>query len=291
MPLKRAPRVIFSADDFGMSLPVNDAIVRAHTDGVLTTTSLMVAGEAAPDAVERARRLPDLHVGLHLALVHDHPMSAPADIPLLVGADGRFPADLARSGVRWYFLPGVRAQLEREIRMQFAAFAASGLRLDHVNAHAHMHVHPTVYGIVLRVAREYGSPPVRIPREPFGPSWRAAHENVRGRLGNAVLLAPLFFLMRERARRAGIPHNDYVFGLNDTGAMRAPRVRALLDNLPPGVTEMYFHVATGPWLGMDPGLQTYALREELDALTDPGVIDRVRSGVVRTTTYADLARA
>jgi hopanoid biosynthesis associated protein HpnK len=291
MPPKRAPRVIFSADDFGMSLPVNEAVERAHTYGVLTTTSLMVAGDAAADALVRARRLPNLHVGLHLALVHERPSAAPADIPLLVDAGGRFPVDLAAAGVRWFFLPGIRAQLEREIRAQFAAFAATGLRLDHVNAHAHMHFHPTVYGIVLRVARDYGSPPIRIPREPFGPSWRATHDNARGRLANALLLAPLFFLMRVRARRAGISNNDFVFGLNDTGAMRAPRVRALLDNLPPGVSEMYFHVATEPWPGMDPGLRSYALRDELDALMDAGVIERVRSGAVESTTYAGLARA
>jgi hopanoid biosynthesis associated protein HpnK len=270
-----ARQIIFTADDFGLALPVNEAVERAHREGVLRTASLMVAAPAAGDAVERARRLPDLHVGLHLVVVSGQAVLPPARIPLLVDASGMFSGDQPRAGVRYFFTPGIRAQLEAEIRAQFAAFAATGLRLDHVNAHRHMHVHPTVFGLVLRIGREYGSPPVRIPREPGAPWW----------------LRPWLALMSARARRAGVAHNRYVLGMHDTGRMDRDRVLAHLRALPSGVTEMYFHAATAHWDGIDSGLAGYALEDEFAALVDPAVAEAVRALGIEATTFAALGAA
>jgi hopanoid biosynthesis associated protein HpnK len=284
-------RVIVTADDFGLAVPVNEAVERAHRDGVLTAASLMVAEPAAADAVRRAQALPSLHVGLHVVLVAGRPMLPPERIPDLVEANGAFSTRLARAGVRFFFRPGIRRQLEAEIRAQFAAFAATGLPFDHVNAQCHMHLHPTVLGIVMRVAREYGRPPVRIPFEPFGPSWRGTHDRRALRFANAFLLAPWLGLMKLRLRAAGFAHNDQVFGLNDVGAMTRERVLALLAQLPPGVTEIFFHAATGRWPGIAPDLAAYRLEDELAALTSADVARMLRGPGIETIAFGDLARA
>src|SRR5471032_3146050 len=72
-PARRA--LILTADDFGLHTRVNEAVERAHRNGVLSSASLMVAGDAAADAVERARRLPTLRVGLHVVLADGRPSS------------------------------------------------------------------------------------------------------------------------------------------------------------------------------------------------------------------------
>lgn len=284
-------RVILTADDFGLAVPVNEAVERAHRDGVLTAASLMVAEPAAGDAIRRAHALPSLRVGLHVVLVAGRPLLAPEAIPDLVEPDGSFGTRLARAGVRFFFLPRIRRQLEAEIRAQFAAFAAGGLAFDHVNAQCHMHLHPTVLGIVMRVAREYGRPPVRIPWEPFAPSWRGAHDRLGLRLANAYLLAPWLALMKARLRAAGIPHNDQVFGLNDVGGMTRERVVSLLAQLPPGVTEIFFHVATGRWPGIAPDLAAYHLEDELATLTDAEVAAILASPGIETIAFGDLTAA
>ncbi len=69
----RTRQLIVTADDFGADEAVNEAVERAHVDGILTAASLMVSGDAAADAVERARRLPKLGVGLHIVLVEGRP--------------------------------------------------------------------------------------------------------------------------------------------------------------------------------------------------------------------------
>ena len=137
-------RVVFSADDFGLSEAVNEAVERAHRDGILSQASLMVAGPAAGDAIRRARALPSLRVGLHLVVIEGPAISPAAEIPDLVDREGQFPSGQARLGFRYFFRPRVRRQLAHEIRAQFSAFAATGLALDHANAHKHMHLHPTV---------------------------------------------------------------------------------------------------------------------------------------------------
>src|SRR4029077_8257164 len=144
-------RVIFSADDFGMTPAVNEAIERAHRDGILDQASLMVAGAAAEDAVRRARAMPSLQVGLHLVVIEGPAISPPTEIPDLVNADGEFASDQLRLGFRDFFRPAVRRQLAHEIRAQFAAFSATGLTLAHANAHKHMHLHPTVGRLMLEI--------------------------------------------------------------------------------------------------------------------------------------------
>jgi hopanoid biosynthesis associated protein HpnK len=284
-------RIIVNADDFGLAIPVNAAVERAHREGIVTTASLMVAEPAAADAIARAKALGTLRVGLHVVLVHGRPAAPPESIPGLLEADGMFSKDLAATGVRYFFRPGIRRQIETEVRAQFARFAASGLPLDHVNAQCHFHLHPTVLGIILRVARDYGKPPVRVPYEPFGPSWRTQRDRFGLRFANGVLLAPWVALMRARLRLAGVGSNDRVFGLSDVGHMTAERLVRYAAELPDGTTEVFFHVATGAWDGMADDLRGYELAGELAAVTDPAVAAAFAARGAQRVSYESVRRA
>jgi len=281
-------RLIVSGDDFGLALPVNEAIERAHTDGILGSTSLMVGAPAADDAIARARRLPSLKVGLHVVVVRGRPTLPPADIADLVGADGDFSPHLVRAGFN-FLRPRARRQLASEIRAQFEAYRRTGLPLDHVDAHNHMHVHPTVLGLILEVGRDYGVRAMRLPREPVRASWRAARRRLAARLAARAFLAPWLALMERRLDRAGLSHNDWIFGMTDTGRMTADLVLAQLANLPPGLTEIYFHPATRRWEGMDPLLGPYELERELEALTSPAVARAIEFLGIERAAFGDPA--
>lgn len=267
-------RLVLNADDFGAAPEVNEAVERAHRDGALRSASLMVGAPAAADAIERARRMPGLAVGLHVVLVNGRPVLPPERVPDLVDERGEFLVDLVRAGFRFFFRPGVRAQLAAEVRAQFERFARAELALDHVDAQSHMHVHPTVFGLIVRIGREYGMQAIRIPREP---------------LGTTRSIAPWLWLMRTRAHRAGIACNDYAFGVTEAGALTEQRVLQLIEALPDGVTEIFFHPATGAFSGADRGTERYAWEGELAALTSPLVRDAIaRNGIV-STTYGEIA--
>jgi hopanoid biosynthesis associated protein HpnK len=129
--------LVVTADDFGLAPEVNEAVEVAHRDGILTSASLMVSAPACADAVTRARRLPGLKVGLHVVLVDGHPTLPATAIPDLVNAAGGFRTDLVAFGVDICLHGRVRQQLAAEITAQFARYSATGLALDHVDAHKH----------------------------------------------------------------------------------------------------------------------------------------------------------
>ena len=232
--------VTFSADDFGLTLSVNEAVEQAHRDGILQAASLMVAAPAAADAVRRAKANPSLRVGLHLVVIEGPAVLAPTRIPALVDPAGQFPSEQLRLGLNYFFRRSIRRQLEAEIDAQFAAFVATGLTLDHVNAHKHMHLHPTVGAMMLRIGRAYGLRRIRVPAEPPA---------VMARCGATVTRADWLLyrwtnILRRQARAAGVATNDHCFGLTWSGHMTPDRIRRLLPNLPDGNSEIYFHPAT-----------------------------------------------
>jgi chitin disaccharide deacetylase len=264
-------RVVFSADDFGLTPGVNEAIERAHRDGILDQASLMVAGPAADDAVRRARAMPSLRVGLHLVVIEGRAVSPATEIPDLVDATGQFPSDQARLGFRYFFRPSVRRQLAHEIRAQFAAFAATGLTLDHANAHKHMHLHPVVGRLLIETGREFGLHSIRIPAEP--PATLALGGTSAG-LGDRALYA-WTRLLRHQAQAAGMITNDHCFGLAWSGHMTRDRVRRLLQNLPDGVSEIYFHPATKRDDLLVRLMPHYEHEAEFATLLDRGLLDPV----------------
>jgi len=277
-------RLIICADDFGFDPAVNAAVEEAHRHGILSTASLMAGAPAAADAVARAKRLPDLHVGLHVVLVDGGPVSPSAAVAGLVGADGQFDRNMARAGLRFFSLPQIRRQLAQEIRAQFEAFRATGLKLDHVNAHKHFHLHPTVAGLILEIGRDYGMKAVRVPAEPVA-ALRAAFPQERA---PAPLYRPWVERLRRRLRRAGLAVNDHVFGLAWSGNMVEERVLRLLPHLPDGVSEIYFHPAAERTPALVAAMPGYRHTEELAALTSPAIRTSIAERAIGVINYSDI---
>lgn len=276
-------RVIVTADDFGVSSPVNEAIERAHLTGILGSASLMVAEPAAADAVARARRLPGLAVGLHVVVTRGRPISPPDTIPDLAGRDGRFRQNLFTAGLR-YALPGrVRRQLAAEIRAQFQAFAATGLRLDHADVHNHVQMHPTVLALLIAIGRDFGLPAIRVPYEPCrsGGLFRRAVSR--------FIVQPWTDAMKRRIRAAGYDCNDFLFGMADSGAIDAQVLERLVRGLPDGVSEIHLHPATGPWNDPDPAACPAARRLEFEALISDSVRRAVADVGAERLSYRTLA--
>ncbi len=247
----------------------------------------MVGAPAAAAAVALARRLPRLRVGLHVTLVDGVPVLPPETVPDLVDPAGRFDDNMVRAGCRFFFSPPARRQLAAEIRAQFAAFRDTGLALDHVNAHCHMHVHPTVAGLMLRIGREFGLRAMRIPEEPFAP-LRAAAAAEGGRV-RRPLYAPWLALLRRRMRREGLALNDQLFGIAWSGGMTEERMLRLVAALPAGATELYCHPAVAQTAALRRSMPHYRPAEELAALVSPRLRALVEANDIDLVSYADLS--
>ena len=269
-------RLIVNADDFGRSAAINEAVIRAHREGILTTASLMVNEPGFKEAVLLARENPKLGVGLHLTLLCGRAALSPDQIPGLVNARGEFTNSPAGAGFRYFFQRRLREQLKAEIEGQFTKFRATGLKLDHVNGHLHLHLHPVVFGILMQGNGQFGIERMRLTFDPFRLNLRLSS----GYLGYRITHALIFHTLSRRARPVltarGILHTRMVFGLLQNARVDQAYVTALLPNLPWGDSELYSH----------PSLDEF--KNEFDALISPRVresVDRLGLELIR---YQDL---
>src|SRR5690349_7258588 len=273
----RPRRLIVTADDFGRSHSVNAAIVRAHREGILTGASLMVNEPAFAEAVTLARENPALGVGLHLTLLCGHATLPPESTPDLVNRNREFASDPIAAGFRYFFNRGLREQLRAEIHAQFAKFHATGLTLDHVNGHLHLHLHPVIFKILMEDAEQLGIKRMRFTRDCLSRSRRMA----RGRWFYRVSHEAIYEWLSRRARgplqQRGIRHAQITFGLLQNARVDEEYILKLLPELPPGDSELYSH----------PSLDEF--KHEFDALVTPRVKEQVEKLGIELIRYSDLA--
>jgi hopanoid biosynthesis associated protein HpnK len=269
-------RLIVNADDFGISPSVNQAVVLAHREGIVTTASLMVNGAACAEAVELARQNPRLGVGLHLTLVCGGPALPPQEIPGLVRDGKEFSNDPVGTGMRYFFQRALVPQLRREMAAQIEKFHQTGLALDHVNGHLNLHLHPTVFRILTQQAAEWGIRSVRLTRDAFRLNVRLAGGRWFYRLSHTAVFHSLSRWARPQLEARQIRHTSRVFGLLQTGQVNEEYVRRLLPRLPEGDSELYSHPS------MDKS------KAELDALISAKVRHLVRKHSIQLIRYQDL---
>jgi hopanoid biosynthesis associated protein HpnK len=269
-------RLIVNADDFGLSSSINAAVIRAHQEGILTTASLMVNEPACAEAVTLARSNPTLAVGLHLTLLYGHSALPPEKIPGLADAQGQFRGGPASAGLRYFFRRSLREQLRAELHAQFDKFRATGLPLDHVNGHLHLHLHPTVFSILMQDAGQLGIERMRLTFDPFWMNTRLAS----GRWFYRGLHAAIYQWLSRRARpvlrRLRIRHTGAVFGLLQNALVDEAYLVRLLPHLPAGDSELYSH----------PSLDEF--KNEFDALISPRVRELIDKLGITLIRYRDL---
>lgn len=277
-----------TGDGFGLAVPVNEAIEAAHRRGILTSASLMVVAEAATDAAARASRLPTLKVGLHLVPVDGRAVLSQEQIPDLVNKRGTFQSDPVVAGFKYFFMSKLRPQLEAEILAQLNAFRHTGLALDHVNGHNHLHLPPTVLRLILKVGREYGLRAMRLQYEPVLPSWRASKRGLLSKLASSVFLFPWIPFLKMRLRRACINCNDFVPDVHDSGSLQQDILLRILKNLPHGVTEIYYHPATRRCAELDRAMPDYQYEQEYQVLISPVVRETIVASGFQRIAFSEL---
>jgi hopanoid biosynthesis associated protein HpnK len=269
-------RLIVNADDFGLSPSVNQAVVRAHRDGILTSASLMVNAPGFAEAVQLARANPRLGVGLHLTLLMGRATLPAETIPGLVNARGEFTKHPVGAGVNYFFRRRLRPQLRAEIHAQFEKFRATGLAPDHVNGHLHLHLHPVIFSILMEDAECLGIRHFRLTRDCLHRSRQTAQGRWFYRVTHAVIYEWLSRRARQPLRARGIKHAQITFGLLQNARVDEAYVLGLLPRLPAGDSELYSH----------PSLDTF--RHEFEAMVSPRVKDLAHRLGIQLIRYQDL---
>ncbi|BAT53819.1 YdjC-like protein [Nostoc sp. NIES-3756] len=244
-PNFQVPRrfAIINGDDFGFSRGVNQGIMRSHQQGILTSTSLMVTGDAAQEAIALAKTHPDLAVGLHLVLVCGRSVLPPEKIPHLVDSQGNFPNSSLLAGLRYQFHPAARAELRQEVHAQLTKFQASGLPLSHVDGHLHLHIHPVVLQILVELAQEFNIRFIRLPAEELGKTLKLNRQDLLTKL----VWSGVFGGLRRYGEKLLASHDigfaDRVYGLLQTGNVTEKYLLGLIPQIQANLIEIYCHPA------------------------------------------------
>ena len=157
---------IFNADDFGISKGVNAAIVKAHREGILNSASLMINQKYADEAVKLAKEMPELEIGLHVNLTNEYPAAPAQKIPLLVDEHGKLKNGFVNLLLLSFLKPRqLRQQAETEMRAQIAKYLATGLPLQHLDSHRHIHLIPPIFKAMRKLQKEFEVPRIRVMNE------------------------------------------------------------------------------------------------------------------------------
>jgi len=288
-------KLIVNADDFGLTEGVNRAIIDGHKNGIITSATLMANGMAFDSAVEASSGAPELGVGVHLNLTQGRPIRPSSQVPSIVTAEGSFypsPGILARQILTRKVVP---REVEIELRSQIEKVASAGVRITHLDSHKHIHLLPPLFGVVIRLAREYGIECVRCPVEPAS----SALGPLRSGRGRALRMAKQYLLARalstlaacqvKRLAHAGIYRTDHFYGLSQTGFLDAATLEQLLRTVHDGTGEVMCHPGYVDEALLGTRTRLRAQREtELNALTSPGIKPLVTELGIELISYEDL---
>lgn len=158
--------IIFNADDFGISRGVNTAIEEAARNGILTSASLMVNQKYAKEAVEAAKDLPTLKLGLHVNLTNETPAAPVEKIPLLAGSDGKFKNGFLKLALLALFKgKALKEQVRTEIEAQIQKALKLGVSLEHIDSHRHVHMIPVIFQVMTELKEKYQIKRIRVINE------------------------------------------------------------------------------------------------------------------------------
>ena len=280
-----------NADDLGFTSGVNRAIIKAHTDGVVTSATLMANGRAFCEVKELAKEFPKLSIGCHVALIDGEPVLPPAKVPSLTQS-GRFRDDLRTFAARALTGQLDATEIAAEATAQIRRVQAAGVRVSHLDTHKHTHIFPKVLRPLLLAAAECG---VRAVRNPFGPRLplRLGELVKRPRLWTRWtemrVLGTFAGQFQKAVQREGLITPDGTLGIEVTGTLNETLFTATATSVPEGTWELVCHPGYN-----DSDLQSAKtrLREsrevELHVLTSPSTQEILARQGVELISYRDL---
>jgi len=280
-------RLIVNADDFGMSEEVNEAVIRAYKEGVLTSTSLMVTGAAFEHAVKLAREHAGLAVGIHLVTVVGKSVLPHTEIPTLVDPEKNFSNNPVSAGLKYYFSARSRRELRQELAAQFERFRSTGLPLSHIDGHLHLHVHPVIFNAALELGAKYGARRMRVPVEERRLALEFDGSNSTQKTISTMLFGGLAWYMRSRLRKHGFTFPERVYGNLQSGHMSEAYCLYVLERLSAEISEIYFHPAVYDDQNVLNGDERQCLIE-FEALMSAKVKQRMQELGIALTNYFEI---
>jgi hopanoid biosynthesis associated protein HpnK len=279
-------RIIINADDFGLCEGVNKAVAEAHSDGILTSATIMANMPAAGEAVEIAKQIPTLGVGVHLNLTEGRPISKEACVSRLLNADGQFTCSPIKLSLLSLAGHKVREAVRTELAAQIQWIIDRGLKPTHLDSHKHIHSSPALFSIICQLARRFGIPAIRWSFEPKELSripWPLTGEDGRARARNVRIMARI-----NRLQNSDFLRNDAVLGIAHTGKIDVNFFKAVALYNSAATAEVMTHPGYEDGLDPDKTRLLHQRKIELDALCSEKARQYFEDAGIKLVHYGQL---
>jgi predicted glycoside hydrolase/deacetylase ChbG (UPF0249 family) len=279
-------RIIINADDFGISSGVNRAVAKAHTDGVLTSTTIMANMPAAEAAVKLAKQMPGLGVGVHLNLFEGKPLSKDGSVNCLLNTDG----DFAFSPAKLSLLSAARRKIRNAIRTELAAqiqwVIDNGIKPTHLDSHKHIHGFPAIFPIVCDLAKRFEITAIRFifePKQLSSMPWPLPSEGGRARARTTRIMGRI-----NRVQNPDFLKTDCLLGVAHTGKIDMNFFKAVALYNTAATAEIMTH--PGFEDGLDPAKTRllHQRRGEFEALCNEKTKQYFKNAGVKLVHYGQL---
>jgi len=200
------------SDDLGLYSSVNDGIIFALKNKLITGASIMANGEAFNDALEKLRTVNEPNIGIHFVLVEEEP----------------FVAKRLEENHQVFFIKYILGlidldDIEKELQAQLNKVIQSGIKISFINSHQHLHLLPRITDIIIKLAKDNNIEYIRTVTEPF---------NLKRGLFRALeslFLTLLSNLAKNKINKMGIGTNDFFFGFLSAGSLEKEDVDLVKD--------------------------------------------------------------
>jgi chitin disaccharide deacetylase len=277
--------LIVNADDCALHPAVNQAVIQAHQEGILTSCSILAGAAAFDDAVIRLKAVPSLGVGVHLCLVDQSPVLPPSDIPSLVDRTGRLPRSYSKFILKSCLMRMKPDEIRRELFAQVAKVVDSGLKITHLDGHQHLHILPGIVPIVADIGRAFGIRCIRVPKENL--TIKAAQPSCTRNL-QRLWLNSISTKALDSFAREGLISTDHFFGFSYGGNLNEKIWNELIPILPFGSTEVMSHPGIDNAILSKATGWNYHWADEFRALCRPELKASLNAHGIRLINYGEL---
>lgn len=161
-------KLIINADDFGFSKSINEGIIVAFKEGLISSTTIMANMPYTEDAIEKWRENKELAIGLHINLTQGSPVSK--NVKSLVDDNNLF---YNHRKIENEDIELIYEDVYKEIKSQIEKLLLAGVRIDHLDYHHNIHLNSIIRKVLKDIALEYKLP-IRTIDSDFRKEVRAA---------------------------------------------------------------------------------------------------------------------
>lgn len=207
--------LVVNADDYGLTPSVSTGILKAHKNGIVTSTSVIANGIDIERSLKWLKNFPNLGVGVHLTLVDQLRSVTPEHKVNSLLVNSKFRKNWRHFAMDWFLKKISRIQIELEFSSQIQYLLDRGFQIYHLDSHQYLHLLPGMPDIILSLVCKFKIPFIRVPKR-----------HIRG---------PIAVYMNHLGNRYHHYHQNIQvsesLGFEDTGKMKKEKIIYLLKKL------------------------------------------------------------